>query len=94
MQDLASTSDRHPFAHSHSRFLVLLRAARLVELPDWLFSSMLGSKAGLTRPGSSASRATAAEVGPSLGSVAMVSSDVLSVHSPSCERRFLSAESP
>lgn len=83
----------HQFAHSHSLFLELLRAARLVVLPDWLLSSMLGSKAGLTRPGSSDSRATV-ELGLSLGSVAMVSSDVLSVHSPSCERLFLSAESP
>lgn len=91
---MATYKHKHPFAHSHSLFLVLLRAARLVVLPDWLLSSMLGSKAGLTRPGSSDRRATAAEVGPSLGSVAMVSSDVLSVHSPSCERRFLSAESP
>lgn len=79
----------------HLRFLLLLRAARLVVLPDWLLSSMLGSKAGLTKPCSSDRRATAAEdVGPSPGSVAMVSSDVLSVHSPSCERLFLSAESP
>lgn len=93
MQDV-STHKRPP-THSHSRFLLLLRAARLVVLPDWLlWSSMLGSKAGLTRPGSSDRRAMVAELVLSLGSVAMVSSDVLSVHSPSCGRRFLSAESP
>lgn len=79
---------------AHSLFLLPLRAVRLVVLPDWLLSSMLGSKAGLTRPDSSDRSATAAEAGPSPGSVARVSSDVLSVHSPSCERRFLSAESP
>lgn len=82
------------YAHSQSLFLVLLRAARLVVLPDWLLSSMLGSKAGLMRPGSSDRRATAAEVGPSPGRVATVSSDVLSVQSPSWERRFLSADRP
>ena len=75
--------------------MLLLRAARLLVLPDWLLSSMLGSKAGFTRPGSSASSATAAaDAGPSHGKVATVSSDVLSVQSPSWERRFLSADRP
>lgn len=87
------TTHKHPYAHS--LFLVVLRAARLVVLSNWLlWSSMLGSKAGLTRPGSSARRATVAELLLSFGRAAMVSSDVLSVHSLSCERRFLSAESP
>lgn len=39
-------TDRHTYiicAHSHSLFLELLRAVKLVVLPDWLLSSMPGS---------------------------------------------------